>query len=81
VASAGIVHPLSRDGGLHEGRSRGCTAAGFRFWDGTMTPYERKDPPREPQPRPRDTRAKWLFLAIAILLGLIVSRLLNRLLL
>jgi hypothetical protein len=28
----------------------------------------------------RDTRSKWLFLAIAILLGLIVSRLLNRLL-
>jgi hypothetical protein len=47
-----------------------------------MTSHERKDPPREPEPPdPRDTRAKWLFLAIAILLGLIVSRLLNRLLL
>jgi hypothetical protein len=46
-----------------------------------MTPHERKDPPRGPEPPPRDTRAKWLFLAIAILLGLIVSRLLNRLLL
>ena len=44
-----------------------------------MTPHERKDPPEPPDPR--DTRAKWLFLAIAILLGLIVSRLLKGLLL
>ena len=42
-----------------------------------MQPHEQHDP----EQRKPDTRAKWLFLAIAILLGMIVSRLLNRLLL
>jgi len=45
-----------------------------------MQPHQQHNPEQR-KPDPRDTRAKWLFLAIAILLGLIVSRLLNRLLL
>jgi len=48
-----------------------------------MQPNEQRDPepdPRKPEkPDPRDVRAKWLLFAIAVLLGLIVSRLLDRL--
>jgi hypothetical protein len=36
---------------------------------------------RHEETDPRDTRSKWLLLAIAILLGLITARLLDRLLL
>ena len=43
-----------------------------------MIPHDREDPRK---PDPRDTRSKWLLLAIAILLGLITARLLDRLLL
>ena len=47
-----------------------------------MQPNEQRDPepdPRKPEkPDPRDERAKWLLFAIAVLLGLIVSRLLDR---
>jgi hypothetical protein len=45
-----------------------------------MQPHEQHDPEAN-KPDPRDKRAKWLLLAICILLGLIVSRLLGRLLL
>jgi hypothetical protein len=43
-----------------------------------MQRHERHD--REPEkPDPKDTRAKWLLLAIAVLLGMITTRVLDRL--
>jgi hypothetical protein len=42
-----------------------------------MQRHEQRDPERKPDPR--DARAKWLLLAIAILLGLVVSQLVKRL--
>jgi hypothetical protein len=42
-----------------------------------MQPHEQQDPaPKKPDPR--DTRAKWLLLAIAILLGLVASQVVKR---
>ena len=40
--------------------------------------HERHDPEPD-KPDPKDTRAKWLLLAIAVLLGMIAARRLNRL--
>ena len=42
-----------------------------------MQPHEQHDPGTEPDPQ--DKRAMWLLLVIAILLGLITTRLLDRL--
>ena len=42
-----------------------------------MRPHEQHDPePRKPDPK--DARAKWLLLVIAILLGLVASELVKR---
>ena len=43
-----------------------------------MQPHERHDPEQR-KPDPQDKRAMWLLLVIAILLGLITTRLLDRL--
>jgi hypothetical protein len=43
-----------------------------------MQPHEQHDPERR-KPDPQDKRAMWLLLVIAILLGLITTRLLDRL--
>jgi hypothetical protein len=42
-----------------------------------MQPHEQHDPEAN-KPDPRDKRAKWLLLAICILLGLIVSQIAKR---
>jgi hypothetical protein len=42
-----------------------------------VQPHERDDPPRKPDPR--DKRTMWLLLVIAVLLGFVTTRLLNRL--
>jgi hypothetical protein len=42
-----------------------------------MQPHEQDDPPRKPDPR--DKQMMWLLLVIAVLLGLITTRLLGRL--
>jgi hypothetical protein len=42
-----------------------------------MQPHEQHDPEQR-KPDPPDKRAMWLLLVIAILLGLITTRLLNR---
>jgi hypothetical protein len=43
-----------------------------------MQPHEQHDPEQR-KPDPQDKRATWLLLVIAILLGLITTRLLDRL--
>jgi hypothetical protein len=43
-----------------------------------MQKHERLDPPDPRKPDPRDTKAKWLLLAICLLLGLIVSQVAKR---
>ena len=43
-----------------------------------MQPHEQRDPEPRP-PDPKDTRAKWLLLAIAILLGLVATQAVKRL--
>ena len=43
-----------------------------------MQPHEQHDPEQR-KPDPRDKRTMWLLLVIAILLGLITTRLLDRL--
>jgi hypothetical protein len=43
-----------------------------------MQPHEQHDLPEPKQPDPKDRRAKWLLLAICILLGLIVSQVAKR---
>ena len=43
-----------------------------------MQRHERHDPEPD-KPDPKDTRAKWLLFAIAVLLGMIAARMLNRL--
>jgi hypothetical protein len=43
-----------------------------------MQPHEQRDPEQR-KPDPQDKRAMWLLLVIAILLGLITTRLLDRL--
>ena len=43
-----------------------------------MQRHERHDPEPD-KPDPKDTRAKWLLLAIAVLLGMMAARMLNRL--
>jgi hypothetical protein len=42
-----------------------------------MRPHDQHDPPPE-RPDPKDSQAKWLLLAICILLGLIVSQVVKR---
>ena len=43
-----------------------------------MQKHERHDPPEPRKPDPRDTQAKWLLLAICVLLGVIVSQIVKR---
>ena len=48
-----------------------------------MQPHEKQDQepdsPKRKKPDPRDTQAKWLLFAIAILLGLITAQIIKRL--
>ena len=48
-----------------------------------MQPHEKQDPepdsPKPKKPDPRDTQAKWLLFAIAILLGMITAQIIKRL--
>ena len=45
-----------------------------------MQPHEQQDQePDSPKPKKRDTQAKWLLFAIAILLGLITAQVIKRL--
>ena len=56
---------------------RGAARPAAIVYDGRMQPHERHDPEAN-KPDPRDKRAKWLLLAICILLGLIVSQIAKR---
>ena len=48
-----------------------------------MQPHEKQDQepdsPKPKKPDPRDTQAKWLLFAIAILLGMITAQIIKRL--
>ena len=65
-------------GGYHGGGFHGSLRVGWR-----MQPHEKQDQepdsPKRKKPDPRDTQAKWLLFAIAILLGMITAQIIKRL--
>ena len=63
--------------------SKSVTPGGSLRVGWRMQPHEKQDQepdsPKRKKPDPRDTQAKWLLFAIAILLGLITAQIIKRL--